>query len=147
MSINKMGNYPIFDSPTSVYKLNGFSLQELLSEFWEKIQDCIDDVNIAMDFMRWIKEEGLPLEVQKEIEKMYQDGRLADIINVTLFDELELKVETNKTEIIKLKEFLNYMPVDGGDFIDGNNPPTNPIIDGGSFDYAKVKRINLRSVR
>lgn len=102
--IDKMGNYPIFDGPTTVYKLNGFSLQELLSEFWKKIQDCIEDVNIAMELMNWIKEVGLPKEVQEELQRMYDDGRLAEIINETIFAELNQDITDVNNRVTLLEE-------------------------------------------
>lgn len=77
---------------TTVYDFNELTLQELLSKFFEKINNCIDVSNQALTFLEWLKQEGLPIEVQKEIEKMYLDGRLTEIIN-KLADNVNEKVD------------------------------------------------------
>lgn len=98
MSISKLpNNILINDKVKSVYNFNEFSLQDLLSKFFEKINETIDVSNKALDFLNYLKNEGLPKEVIKELELMYQDGRLTELIN-NLANDVTGKVNevTNK---------------------------------------------------
>lgn len=90
--IKKLNRNLIDFQSTSVYDFNELTLQDLLSKFFDKINNCIDVSNQALSFLEWLKEEGLPIEVQKEIEKMYLDGRLTEIIN-KLADNVNEKVD------------------------------------------------------
>lgn len=49
--------------------------------------------------------------------------------NVETIDEELKKIDL---EFLKIKEYLQYMPMDGGNFLDGNNP-LHPNFDGGIF--------------
>lgn len=46
-------------------------------------------------------------------------------------NNIESGIGDAHSEVVKLKEYLNYMPIDGGDF-DGNDPQ-NVALDGGLF--------------
>lgn len=105
--IEKLNNTLINNKVKSVYSFNDYSLQDLLSSFFEKINECIDISNTSLDFINYLKNEGLPKEVIKELELMYNDGRLTQIID-TLSGNLN-------QEIIKIKnEFIPNYEIDGG---------------------------------
>lgn len=59
-----------------------------------------------------------------------------DFYNVNDFNSNSEIVDTElkklDLEFLKLKEFLQYMPIDGGNFLDGNDP-LRPNFDGGFF--------------
>lgn len=79
--IDKLINNPVHTYATSVYDFNELSLQELLSKFFNKINECIELSNTSLKFLEWLKEQGVNSEVVKQIELMYTDGRLTEIIN------------------------------------------------------------------
>ena len=96
----------------SVYDFDELTLQELLCKFYEKINECVDISNESLTFLEWLKGEGLHNEVVTELEKMYQDGRLTEIINNLSGDvkglvntqnekitSLDTKIEVNKQAI------------------------------------------------
>lgn len=95
-------NILINDKIKSVYNFNELSLQDLLSKFFEKINESIIVSNIALDFLNYLKNEGLPKEVTKELEIMYNDGRLTELID-------------NLSGDIK-NEYIPNVNIDGGDF-------------------------------
>lgn len=107
-SINLMGG--------SVYQYNEYTLQELLSRFFESINNCIDETNKAITIMEWVKKEGLPIEVQTYLNNMLVNGSLEDLINKTIFATLNTKVELNSNEISNLKNKLITLSIDGGSF-------------------------------
>lgn len=111
--INKVTNNYVDLQATSVYDFNELTLQELLNKFFNKINECVDVSNKALEFLTWLKEEGLPIEVQKEIEKMYLDGRLTEIINQLANDvkgqvaEIKTDLTNHKTEYEQFKTSTN----------------------------------------
>lgn len=100
-------NILINDSVKSVYTFNDYSIQDLLSKFFEKINNCVEVSNKALDFLTYLKEEGLPNEVIKELEIMYSDGRLTNLINDFLND---IKGKVDNIEI----NVLPNLSIDGG---------------------------------
>jgi len=106
--IDKLEHNPINSFTSSVYDFNELSLQELLNKYFQKINECVENGNKALNFVAWLKNEGLPLEVEKEITLMYQDGRITEIINKLANDV--------KKQINDIEEYLDYMTIDGGTF-------------------------------
>lgn len=108
--IEKLSNNVLInDSVKSVYNFNEYSIQDLLSKFFEKINDCVETSNKALSFLEWLKKEGLPNEVIKELENMYQNGKLTELID-NLANNLTLQIMDMKN---------NYIPnynINGGDF-------------------------------
>ena len=67
----------------SIYDFdNAFSINELLCKFWEKIEETINISNESIDLLNWIKEEGVPTEVEKIITELVEDGTIEQMINV-----------------------------------------------------------------
>lgn len=93
-------NILINDKIKSVYNFNEYSLQDLLSKFFEKINESVDISNNALNFLNYLKYEGLPIEVTKELNNMYNDGRLKDLIDI-LSGDLSLKIEDLKNDYLK----------------------------------------------
>ena len=96
--IDKISNTIVNDKVKSVYGFNDYSIQDLLSKFFEKINECIDNSNLSLSFLEWLKGEGLEKEVIKEIEKMYNDGRLTELVNIYA-NELKLQIDGFRTEL------------------------------------------------
>lgn len=104
--IDKLTNNPVHTYASSIYDYNELSLQELLSKFFNKINECVDTSNIALQFLEWLKGEGLQLEVVKEIELMYADGRLTEIIN-KLSNDVKGQVTSTNRIVEELKSSTN----------------------------------------
>lgn len=90
--INKLPDTHVHLHPASVYKIHGYSLQDLLCNFYKYINECIEQVNkneehilnqnnIMTKFIEYMKNEGIPPIVVETINNMYNDGRLKDIID------------------------------------------------------------------
>lgn len=79
--IEKMKNSPLNLNATSVYNFNEFSLTELLNKFFSKINECVDVSNDSLNFLTWLKGEGLPVEVEKELTLMYENGTITNLID------------------------------------------------------------------
>ena len=100
-------NILINDKIKSVYNFNEYTIQDLLCKFFEKINETVDISNNALNFLEWLKGEGLPQETIKELEKMYNDGRLTTIID-NMIGNFNLQINNLKDEFIP-----NFI-IDGG---------------------------------
>ena len=100
-------NCNVFD----VYSYNGLSMQELLCQFFTKINECITVSNETIDLAKWLVNEGLEIEVVKKLMIWLEDGTLENIINVNLFNTLNDKINglssqlEHNTNLINVKEF------------------------------------------
>src|SRR5699024_5667665 len=81
-------NCNVFD----VYSYNGLTMQDLLCQFFTKINECITVSNETIDLAKWLVNEGLELEVVKKLMIWLEDGTLENIINVNLFNTLNEKI-------------------------------------------------------
>lgn len=132
-------NCNVFD----VYSYNGLSMQDLLCQFFTKINECITVSNETIDLAKWLVNEGLEIEVVKKLMIWLEDGTLENIINVNLFNSLNDKINglssqlehnANKLEQINIfiKDFklvneesytnaieraINELPANGGTLI------------------------------
>ena len=81
-------NCNVFD----VYSYNGLSMQDLLCQFFTKINECITVSNETIDLSKWLVNEGLEIEVVKKLMVWLEDGTLENVINVNLFNTLNEKI-------------------------------------------------------
>lgn len=88
-------NCNVFD----VYNYNGLSMQDLLSQFFTKINECVGVSNSTLELAQWLVNEGLSQEVTEKLLLWYEDGTLENIINESLFENLNNKVDSNKSEL------------------------------------------------
>ena len=91
-------NCNVFD----VYTYDGLSMQELLSQFFTKINECIKVSNETIDLASWLVNEGLKKEVVEKLMLWLNDGTLENLINVNLFNTLHTKIENINS---KLEEY------------------------------------------
>lgn len=110
----------------SVYDYNGYSLQDLLCQFFEKINNCIQVSNQTINLVEWLVNEGLKEEVARKLEEWFQDGTLASIINETLFKELNKKIDS-KVNIVDMPSKCIH---DFGAKGDGVSDDTQAFIEG-----------------
>ena len=84
----------------SIYDFdNAFSINELLCKFWEKIEETINISNESIDILNWIKEEGLPTEVEKIITELVEDGTIERMININKIEELRTLITNKITDV------------------------------------------------
>lgn len=76
----------------SVYDYDGLTMQELLCQFFTKINECINISNDTIDLSEWLVNEGLEKEVVKKLMMWLEDGTLENIINKSLFENLYNKI-------------------------------------------------------
>lgn len=87
--------FSIYDYPES------YTITELLCEFFTKINSCIKSCNDTFDMVKWLVDEGIKIEVAKKLQMWLEDGTLGNLINETLFKELNEKIN-GKVDIIKM---------------------------------------------
>lgn len=83
----------------SVYDYNGLSMQELLCQFFTKINEIIKVQNDVYKLCDWLVNIGIKKEVSEKLEKWLDDGTLGDLINKSLLKEINDKIEENKNKI------------------------------------------------
>lgn len=102
--IESIRKYKLNCNVFSVYDYDDVTLQELLNKFFTRINDCINVSNSTLDLAEWLVNEGLHIEVVKQLEIWLQDGTLQEIINEKLFKEINEKIEINTSNIIDLND-------------------------------------------
>lgn len=80
-----------------VYDCDGYTVEELLMQFFYKINEIIGNVNeyskLVSALIEWIIGEGLKDAVSDKLDEMKQDGSLADVINKQIFQDLNNRIE------------------------------------------------------
>lgn len=95
--INSVGVNPS-DVPT---------ILELLNEYYNTINNCVDVSNESKSFLDWLKEKGVKEEVLTIINGWLEDGTFNKILNEELFSDLEKKINL-KTDI----EIVSELPAE-----------------------------------
>lgn len=73
----------------SCYDYSGYSLQELLCQFFEAIKECIENSMEMKKLAEWLVNQGLMEEVEKQLRKWYEDGTLESIIDKSIFEKVQ----------------------------------------------------------
>ena len=94
-------NCNVFD----VYSYNGLTMQDLLCQFFTKINECIKISNEVIDLVKWLVNEGLALEVAKKLQQWLEDGTLAELINEVIFKELNDKINILRDINVSIEDF------------------------------------------
>ena len=71
-----------------IYDLQDYTQLEINSKLIEKMEEVIENCNNAFEFVEWLKEQGVPDEVQSIIDTMLEDGTLENLINVDKLNQL-----------------------------------------------------------
>lgn len=90
-------------------------LEESLHVQWELINQLKDDWE---DMKEWLLNEGLEQAVSEKLTKWYNDGKLADIINNTVFNMKVDKKDMNTRQINALYPPDNLEPIVKGGIVD-----------------------------
>ena len=97
--INELEPYDLNCNIFDVYSYDGLSMQELLCQFFTKINECVKTSNETIDLAKWLVNEGLKQEVALKLTTWLNDGTLENIINVTLFENLNKKVDNVSSQV------------------------------------------------
>lgn len=101
-----------------VYGYDDYTQLEINSKLIQKIDEVIEECNNAFEFMDWLKEQGVPEEVQNIINGMLEDGTLENLINLNklneLKNELKTQIETTTTNFNSiLSKIMRYPLLEG----------------------------------
>ena len=97
--MEKLKRYDLNCNIFDVYDYDGLSMQELLCQFFTKINECVDFSNSTLDLCEWLVNEGLKQEVAIKLTNWLNDGTLENLINVTLFEKLNNKIDNITSKI------------------------------------------------
>lgn len=111
--INKLEKQDLNCNIFSVYDYNGLTMQELLSQFFTKINECIEVSNKSLTFLEWLTEIGLKQEVAVYLNTLLENGTIKQIINEQIFNDLNIKIELIKKDR-KILTPLDYGAVGDG---------------------------------
>ena len=78
-----------------VYGYDDYTQLEINSKLIQKIDEVIDECNNAFEFVDWLKEQGVPDEVQTIINAMLDDGTLENLININKINQLKTELTNN----------------------------------------------------
>lgn len=97
----------------SVYPYNGYTINEVLCQFFDAINKGIVVINDYTkwvdELLNWIKAEGLESEVVQAINKIIENGTLENIINNEIFYDLQNKIDSTTDDIEKGLRPLNVV--------------------------------------
>lgn len=105
--IEKLNNSLLNDRTKSIYDYDGKSLNELLMQYMNALKECTNISNESLNFLTWLKKEGLPSEVAREINELYESGDLAEIITnevLNSFIDKDEDIFIDGIEIQKLRD-------------------------------------------
>ena len=104
----------------SVYDLSTYTAIELYYQIANKINEIIEECyryEIAVseeiikqnECLQYLLNNGLVDEVVKKLNSMVADGTMAEIINVTIFNDLNNKIDTTKDELVEKIHDISYL--------------------------------------
>ena len=98
----------------SVYDYDDYTQLEINSKLIQKMDEVIENCNNAFEFVDWLKEQGIPEEVENILFTWKEDGTLENLSNKKQIDNLrnEMNNKINNLthslyiEINELKELI-----------------------------------------
>ena len=82
-----------------VYDLQDYTQLEINSKLIQKMDEVIENCNNAFEFVDWLKEQGVPDEVQTIIDTMLEDGTLEKLINIEKLKQLSSELSNNINQL------------------------------------------------
>ena len=82
-----------------VYDLEDYTQLEINSKLIQKIDEVIEECNNAFEFVDWLKQQGVPEEVQNILFTWKEDGTLKNLSNKKEIDKLRNEINKNITEL------------------------------------------------
>ena len=97
-----------------VYDLEEYTQLEINSKLIQKMDEVIENCNNAFEFVDWLKEQGVPDEVQNILFTWKEDGTLKNLSNKKEIDNLRNELNNNidklaysiDTKINELKQMI-----------------------------------------
>ena len=93
-----------------VYDLEDYTQLEINSKLIQKMDEVIENCNNAFEYVDWLKDQGIPEEVQNILFTWIEDGTLENLSNKKQIDKLrnEINEKLNNIENEKLKK-VDYL--------------------------------------
>ena len=88
-----------------VYDLEDYTQLEINSKLIQKMEEVIENCNSAFEFVEWLKEQGVPDEVQNILFTWKEDGTVENLLG-NLIEELKEKVEETNANLTKDNETI-----------------------------------------
>ena len=100
-----------------VYGYDDYTQLEINSKLIQKMDEVIENCNNAFEFIDWLKDQGVPEEVQNILFTWKEDGTLKNLSNKKEIDKLRNEINNNiselahsiDTKINELKEMINQI--------------------------------------
>ena len=100
-----------------VYGYDDYTQLEINSKLIQKMDEVIENCNNAFEYVDWLKEQGVPDEVQNILYTMLEDGTLENLSNKKEIDNLRNEINNNINELTisidkkinELKEMINQI--------------------------------------
>ena len=89
-----------------VYDLEDYTQLEINSKLIQKMDEVIENCNNAFKYVDWLKEQGIPNEVQNILFTWKEDGTLKNLSNKKEIDNLRNEINE---KINELKEMINQI--------------------------------------
>lgn len=116
--INFIRDENLFDNVPTVEHFNAYSYRELLQLFLNKLNEIIEnytefekntleELKRLRDKVENVLSSELEEKVKERLNEMIEDGTMEDLINITIFNDLNLKVDNNYKEL-KFKNYAKY---------------------------------------
>ena len=96
------------------YDLEDYTQLEINSKLIQKMDEVIENCNNAFEYVDWLKEQGIPEEVQNILFTWKEDGTLENLSNKKQIDNLRNEINNNITELsnsidTKINEITNSL--------------------------------------
>ena len=82
-----------------VYDLEDYTQLEINSKLIQKMDEVIENCNDAFEFVDWLKDQGVPNEVQNILFTWKEDGTLENLSNKEEIDKLRNEINNNIAEL------------------------------------------------
>ena len=96
-----------------VYGYDDYTQLEINSKLIQKMDEVIENCNSAFEFVDWIKEQGVPDEVQTIIDTMIEDGTLENLINIEKLNQLSSELSSSINQLTSETENKLLINING----------------------------------
>ncbi len=129
-----------------VYGADDYTQQEINAKLIQKIDEVIENCNNAFEFVDWLKEQGVPDEVQSIIDTMLEDGTLENLINLEKLNQLETNLNNSINELTsstesKVNNMTNEVNTTLTNFKKESNDTINNLKEEVNADILRFKNI------
>lgn len=120
-----------------VYGADDYTQQEINAKLIQKMDEVIENCNNAIEFLDWLKEQGMSEELQSIIDTMINDGTFEKLINIDKLNRIETELNNSIDNVnSEVENIAITMPPPST--VDENTKNLQDIL-----DRAKDKNVNL----